>query len=381
MTLRACPADRRRIASLRLMAQRLGAARAASPADAVRWMLAVQAQDLPGAKWSVGLRTNGGTETGVDAALDAGEVVRSWPLRGTLHLVAAEDLRWLLSLAGSQRIGRAASRRSALGITDSDTVRAEAVVRTALAGGHALARDQLLERIRAAGVATDGQRGYHLLWHLAHAGTIVMGRTHGRGQAFTLLDEWVPATPTIDRDQALGELALRYFRSHGPAGDRDLARWAGITLGEARRGRAVCGAALATIEIGGTTCHLDPETLDHESAPISRAAPRVLLLPGFDEYLLGYGDRSAVLAPEHADRIVPGGNGLFRPTIIAGGTVVGTWSRMTRAGETLVEPRLFDPRGTAPLVGLADAVRGLGSFLGRDVRLSAIQPAEHRASD
>ena len=259
---------------MRLTAQRLGTTRSASPADAVRWMLAIQAQELPGAKWSLGLRTTGCTEAAVNAALDAGEVVRSWPLRGTLHLVAAEDIAWLLALTGSRQIGSAASRRSALGITDSDIGRAEEAVRAALAGRRVLPRDQLLARIRAAGVATNGQRGYHLIWHLANAGTLVMGAAESRGQAFALLEEWVVIPRALDRDEALGQLALRYLRSHGPADDADLARWAGIPLGEARRGRAICGAALATIELGGRTYHLDPETLDRETGALPPPATR-----------------------------------------------------------------------------------------------------------
>jgi hypothetical protein len=370
MPLPVSAADHRRIASLRLTAQRLGAARSASPADAVRWMLAVQAQDLPGAKWSLGLRTEGGTEAAVDAALDAGEVVRSWPLRGTLHLAAAGDIAWLVSLTGSRQTGRAATRRGALGITDSDLGRADEAVRMALGGRRTLSRDQLLDRIRAAGVATDGQRGYHLIWHLAHTGTLVMGPADGRGQAFALLEDWVTLQPAIDRDEALGRLAQRYLRSHGPATDADLSRWAGIPLGEARRGRAICGAGLATIEIGGTAYHLDPETLDREMDGVVPPETRVLLLPGFDEYLLGYGDRSAVLAPEHADRIVPGGNGLFRPTIVVDGRVVGTWRRTARAAEVLVVPELFDPADPVPLAGLSDAATALGSFLGLGARLA-----------
>jgi hypothetical protein len=342
-------------------------------------MLAVQAQDLPGAKWSLGLRAHGGTEASVDAALGGGEVVRSWPLRGTLHLVAAEDIVWLLSLTGSRQIRGAASRRNALGITDSDLGRAEEAVRVALAGRRVLPRDELLARIRAAGVATDGQRGYHLIWHLAHAGTLVMGATDGRGQAFALLEDWVKVPPACDRDEALGELTLRYLRSHGPASDADLARWAGIPLGEARRGRAICGAALATIELGGRTYHLDPETLDRGAGALA-PMPRVLLLPGFDEYLLGYADRSAVLAPEHADHIVPGGNGLFRPTIVVDGRVVGTWRGTARAEEIVVVPQLFGPPDAGLLAGLSDAAKAYGSFLGQDARVAAAELAGPGAS-
>lgn len=369
------PADRRRIAALRLRAQRLvpraaAAAPAPSPAAAVRWMLAVQAQDLPGAKWSVGLRTDGGRETDIDAALDAGQVVRSWPLRGTLHLVAAEDLRWLAALTAPNQVRHAATRRLAVGITDADVRRADAAVRAALGGRHSLPRDQLLVAIQAAGVKTDGQRGYHLLWCLSQAGTLVMGAARGSGQAFALLDEWVAPSLALDRDDALGRLALRYLRSHGPATDADLARWAGIPLGEARRGRAICAGALATVEIGGTAYHLDPETLDAGIDEARSRQPGVLLLPGFDEYLLGYGDRSAVLDPGHADRVVPGGNGVFRPTIVVDGEVVGTWRRTVRARAIVVEPQLFRSLGREQIAGLADAVEALGWFTGRAGRLA-----------
>ncbi len=372
--------DRNRIAAMRLASHHLGATRLASPVDAARWMLAVQAQDLPGAKWSLALRTYGSTEAAVDSALDAGLVVRSWPLRGTLHLVAAEDLAWLLSLTGPRQISATTSRRRALGITPADLQRADAAVRGALAGGRALPRDDVLAGIRAAGVATDGQRGYHLLFHLALSGTLVMGSTHGRGQTFALLEEWVPIPPALHRDEALGRLALRYLQSHGPASDADLARWAGIPLGEARRGRAICGGALATIEIGGTAQHLDPEVLERTAGGTRPAMAQVLLLPGFDEYLLGYGDRSAVLAPEHANRIVPGGNGVFRPTVVVDGEVVGTWSRTNRAREVTVAPGLFDPACTVPIDGLGSAVRALGSFLGQEARLASVGPAERNAT-
>ncbi len=380
MSAPASPSDRNRIAAMRLAAHHLGATRSASPVDAVRWMLAVQGQDLPGAKWSLGLRTHGSTEAAVDAALDAGAVVRSWPLRGTLHLVAAEDLAWLLALTGPRQISATAARRRALGITPPDLERADAAVRAALAGGRALPRDEVLAGIRAAGVATDGQRGYHLLLHLALSGTLVMGSTHGQGQTFALVDAWVRTAPALNRDEALGQLALRYLQSHGPASDADVARWAGITLGEARQGRAICGPALATIQIGGTAYHLDPEVLERTAGGSRPGMTQVLLLPGFDEYLLGYGNRSAALAPEHANRVVPGGNGLFRPTIVVDGEVVGTWSRSSRARETHIVLELFDPVGTVPLDGRANAARAFGSFLGQQARIASGGPAERNTT-
>ncbi len=332
-------------------------------------MLAMQAQDLPGAKWSVGLRARQTTEASVDAACDAGEIVRSWPMRGTLHLVPAEDLRWMLELTAPRALASAASRRAFLGIADADVERARAIAVASLSGGRILARDAILAAIAAGGVSTDGQRGYHLLWYLAQTGTLVLGATAGRQQTFALLDEWVPEPRRLEHDEALGELAFRYFRSHGPATLRDLARWSGLTMRDVRRGVAVSRGMLADLELDGVTYHLAPETLS-SAAP----APRVYLLPGFDEYLLGYQDRSAALAPEHGAAVVPGSNGMFMPTIVAAGEVVGTWKRTVRAREILVEPLPFGPLSAWVREGLVEAAREYGAFLGRPSRLGEPRP-------
>jgi len=367
------PSDvRRRIAALRLSAQRIGGRDPSTPLDTVRWMLALQGQELLGVKWSIGLR-GAGTEGDVDAAFEAGQIVRSWPMRGTLHVVAGEDLGWMLGLTTPAAIASSAQRRAALGLELADAERSREAVERVLAGRRVLSRAATLAAIQAAGVSTAGQRGYHLLWYLAQTGTIVLGSTEGREQTFALLDEWVPDQRRLGRDEALGELALRFFRSHGPATAPDLARWAGLTLRDVRTGIASCGDRLATFELDGVTYHLDPETetkaeADAEAATARRV--RVHLLPGFDEYVLGYKDRSAVLAPEHSTAIVPGGNGVFRPTIVADGEVVGTWRQPSRRGQIVIEPALFTPQPRWFAKGLAAAVDAYGSFLERPVRLA-----------
>ena len=328
-------------------------------------MLAMQAQDLPGSKWSVGLRHAAATLAGVDAAFDAGDIVRSWPMRGTLHVVAGEDLGWLLQLTAPRMLASAWGRRAALGITGSDTARAREIVTAELSGRSAATRQALLAALEAAGISTAGQRGYHLLGFLAQNGTLVLGPTEGPQQTFVLLDDWVPNPRRLERDEALGELALRYFRSHGPATAADLARWSGLRLADVRRGLSVCGPALTTLELDGVTYHLAPEA-ESWAAPTAR----VHLLPGFDELLLGYADRSAALAPERAAAVVPGSNGVFRPTIVADGTVVGTWKRTTTAREIVIETDMFERPPLPVEDGLADAVQAFGAFLGRPARLA-----------
>ena len=313
------------VALLRLVAQRLAGPREPGPLEAVRRLTAVQGQELPGALTSVALRTAGGSRAAVEAALDAGEVVRSWPMRGTLHLTAADDLPWMLDLLGERALAGAAGRRASLGLTEADCERARELVVTALAGGGRLSRAELLARISTGGVATTGQRGYHLLWYLAQTGTLVLGPTDGAGdQLFTLLAEWVPAPRRLDREEALGELALRFFRGHGPATVKDLVRWAGVLVRDVRAGLAVAGDQLAALDVDGVGHWMDPETPDRLAACRAEAG-RVLLLPGFDEVVLGYADRSCTVPPEFADRLVPGGNGVFRPTVLSGGRAVATW--------------------------------------------------------
>jgi hypothetical protein len=175
------------------------------------------------------------------------------------------------------------------------------------------------------GVPTTGQRGYHLLAFLAHTGTLCLGPTDGAGeQLFVLLDEWIPRPRRLSGDEAWAELALRYFTGHGPATERDLARWAGIPLRDVRTGLAVVREGLASIDVDGVEHLMAPDTPDRLAAA-REEADGLFLLPGFDEFVLGYGDRRAVLDPEFFERIVPGGNGMFRPTVVHRGRIVGTW--------------------------------------------------------
>ncbi|MGY1661540.1 winged helix DNA-binding domain-containing protein [Geodermatophilus sp. SYSU D00705] len=318
------------LALLRLVAQRLAGPPLPTPGAAVRRLTCVQAQDHPGALTSVALRTASRSRAAVEAALDAGEVVRSWPMRGTLHLVAAEDLHWLLELLGPRVLAGATHRRAALDLTVDEIERARGVVTATLAGGRRCGRRELLAAVADGGVATGGQRGYHLLWYLAQTGTLCLGPTRDGEQLFVLLDEWVPGPRRLGREEALAELALRFFTGHGPATVADLARWAGLPLRDVRAGLAAVREQLAAVEVDGREHLMAPETPDLLAA--HRAdAQRLLLLPGFDEFVLGYADRSCAVPPEFAERIVPGGNGVFRPTVVGGGRVVGTW-RWTGTG-------------------------------------------------
>jgi hypothetical protein len=313
------------IGMLRLAAQRLVGPRPADPVDAVRLLGAMQAQDYPGALTSVALRTASRLRTDVEAALDAGTVVRSWPMRGTLHLVAADDLRWFLDTVGVRALAGIGKRWAGLELDEAQAERARELVVEALAERGRASRADLLASIDAGGVAVTGQRGYHLLWYLSQTGTLCLGPTDGAGeQLFVLLDDWVGPERRLERDEALAELALRFFTGHGPATVADLVRWAGSTARDVRAGLAAVRDRLETVTVAGIEYHMDPATPDLLAAARAEAEG-VLLLPGFDEFVLGYGDRTAVVPAEFADRIVPGRNGMFRSTVVHRGRVVAVW--------------------------------------------------------
>ena len=368
-------AHRRTIATLRLATQRIqGPPGGATPTETVRHLLAVQAQDFAGAKWSVGLRSPGATDAAIDAALAAGEIVRSWPMRGTLHFVPPEDLGWMLSLTAARTIRSAAGRHRDLELTEAQFEHARAVALAELGGGRVLSRDALLARFVAAGIEVTGQRGIHILQRLSLWRVIVFGPLlpsptgKANQQSFVLLDEWVPAPRTLQRDEALGEFALRYFTGHGPATVRDFAWWSSLTLADARAGLAIVRDRLDALDLDGTQYFLPR---DAAAVASGHRASQTFALPGFDEYLLGYQNRGAALAPEHAEVIVPGKNGLFLPTIVVGGEVVGTWRRTVTAKGVSVEPQPFAPLSTASARGFDRAIHDYAAFIDRPLLPSA----------
>ncbi|MGH3906920.1 MAG: winged helix DNA-binding domain-containing protein [Pseudonocardiaceae bacterium] len=323
------------IALLRLAAQRIGGRGFATATDAVRWLTAVQAQDYPGAVTSIALRTESGSRQSVEAALNAGEVVRSWPMRGTLHFAPAEDLPWMLDLTTKRLLAGAASRRARLGLDMPTIEHARQLATDALAGGRRLRRAALLAIWDEAGLLTVKQRSYHFIWHLAQTGTLCYGPVRDGEQHLVLVDEWVPRPKRPERDEALGEWALRYFSSHGPATVKDFAWWTKLVAADVKTGLAIARPQLERIEVDGVEYFLHPETPALLDSCRSRAQG-VFLLPGFDEYLLGYQDRGAALPAAFAQRVVPGNNGMFQSTVIADGEVIGTWKRTGRGAKQTV---------------------------------------------
>ena len=335
------------------------------------WLGALQAQDYGGALWSIGLRMARSTECDIERAIAERAIVRTWPMRGTLHFVAAQDVRWLLALLTPRVIAQSAGRYRQLKLDDVTFVRSKEVFAKALHGGKQLTRDEMLKQLEQADISTAGQRGYHLLVRSAQDGLICFGARRGKQQTFTLLDEWIPQTKPLAHDEALAELTRRYFAGHGPATLQDLMRWAGITTAEANIGLEAVGKELMQETIADRVYWMSSDTAD-----LSSGMETAHLLPGFDEYLLGYSDRSAVLDPAYAQRICPGGNGMFSPTIVIDGSVVGTWKRTVKKGTLAIDLASFQSLTAAENSAVSAAAERYGDYLGMPAVLTHASSAQ-----
>lgn len=314
----------------------------ASVADVVTWFGAMQAQDYASGLWSLGARLPSATRADIEAALESREALRTWPMRGTIHLVPSRDASWMVRILGERALAGAEKRREYLGLDDATADRAVAILAEVLAGGARLTRAQCVAALEAHGIPGAGQLGYHLLWYASQRGVTCIGPQRNGEQTFVLLDEWVPDPILPDREEALAIIATRYVRSHGPTTRRDFIGWTGLTAADADAALAAAGAGVTTVDVEGQEMLVAPGALEHVSvdragaAEHDPAADHVCALPGFDEYLLGFKDRSLMLDPEHAQAIIPGGNGVFQPTIAKDGRVIATWKRKTLTKRTKI---------------------------------------------
>lgn len=205
-------------------------------ADAVRWLGAVQAQDYTGTKWSLAFRTKGNRETDVEKAISDKVIVRTWPMRGTLHFVAAEDAHWILKLLAPRIIVGSAGRHRQLELNEKIFSQSQELLISALEGGKQLSRGEIYALLESAGISTAGQRGIHIVGHLARKQILCLGIHNDKQPTYTLLDEWVSNPRILDESESLAEIAFRYFASHGPATLNDFVWWTGLKYLRQKKG-------------------------------------------------------------------------------------------------------------------------------------------------
>lgn len=333
------------------VAQGLGAERARDVHGAVRASLAIQAQDTRSSRLGVRARSEGLVAADVvRACSEERSVVRTWAMRGTLHMICADDVRWLVGLLGPVAAATYARRRLGLGLDPALCDRILIAMPEILAARGPLVRSALMEALLARGlpIDTSGQAPAHVLLLAAARGIICRGPDRPDEEpTYVRLDDWVDPAPPVDRELALAELARRFMGSYGPANARDLAYWSGLPAADAQRAIALAGP---------------PPT---PPAAVADLPPR--LLPAFDGYLLGHRDRSPIVRPEHAASLTSGS--WILPSVIVGGRAEATWSRSAKKGAVTVTVDPFDRLAQGALRGLRAEADDVGRFLGLTAEL------------
>ena len=351
------------VIAARMRAQRLAGAPFESAVEAVGWFAGVQAQDFPAAKWALGLRVKGATDSALDRLYNDGAILRTHVLRPTWHFVLPGDVRWMIALTGPRILQSMAGRYRQLELDSVTIDRAHEAFTRALAGGNHLTRSELGDVLMDAGIAPDGQRLPHLIAAGELRGLLVSGPMKGKQVSYALLEERVAKAPDLDHDEALRELASRYFVSHGPARLQDLVRWSSLTLADVRRGVEMAGDVLAHGEVDGVEYWFDASL----GSP-RLGAPAAHLLPNFDEYTVAYVDRSALHHPTRAFQPeLFAFSSILSNVVIVSGRVVGGWRRLNAPGWVRVEVRSLDGPSDEERTLIERAGRRFSSFLERPV--------------
>ena len=363
---RPLPPARTDIAARRLLQQRLAGHRLAGPADVVSWLCAVQAQDYPGAKWAIGLRMRDASDVAVERAFADGTILRTHVMRPTWHFVSPKDLRWMLELTAPRIKGFNAHMHRELRLDEELFSRSNSVIARALEGRRYLTREELGVALADAGIVAKGPRLAYLIMRAELDAVVSSGPRRGRQSTYALLDERVPQTAGLGRDEALGELALRYFKGHGPATLRDLSWWSGLTATEAKAGLRMASH------------HLESETMAGGvywfPRPAKAAAGEselALLLPAFDEFFIGYSGFGRSRSGGSRGESDP----VYNSPVLLGGLVIGSWRRAFKGEAVIVDAAPFANLGDAESELVSSAAERYGRFVGMPVEITITKPS------
>jgi hypothetical protein len=347
----------------RLHNQLLSQTKFTQPSQVVAWLGAVQSQDYAGAKWAVSQRTKGLTDVEIEQAFADGEILRTHVMRPTWHFVTPLDIRWMLALTAPRVLMLLAYLDRQLEVEKSLIHQTNKILADALEGGRQLTRAELAAVLQGNGINTDGLRLGHLIMHAELDGIICSGARRGKQFTYALLEERAPQAKTLEREEALAELTKRYFRSHGPATLKDFVWWSGLTMADARAGIDFVKSQFEQEVIERQTYWFAP------SRPVRKPSLTAFLLPNYDEYTVGYTDRSAIFDVSHTDNLVLR-EGILAQSTLIDGRVTGTWKRTIKKNEVVIELAPFMiPTSDQNQVIIA-ATQQYGKFLGLPVVLT-----------
>ncbi len=324
------------LARLRLHQQQISNKIFTDPAALAGWFGAMQAQDYTNVRWALGVRLPTATDAAVAAAIDAGKIIRTHILRPTWHLVAAEDIRWMLDLSGPRVSAQIAGMHQRLGLPTGVFKQSRAVIEKSLIGGVSLTRTELVTELEKSGINANLLQATQLMMQAELDGLICNGPMRGKQFTYSLLEERAPNARRLARDEAVATLVRRYFQSHGPATISDFVWWSGLTGADAKAGLEAIKADFISETIGAHTYWM------HSNIPaLNPSLTEVHLLPSYDEFIVSYKNRDASLDPAHKNIAILG-NGIFKPIVVLNGKVVGIWQRILKRQYVLVEITLFN---------------------------------------
>ena len=344
------------ITSYRLHNQRISQADLATPTDVVSWFGAVQSQDFLGAKWAIGLRTNGLNEADVDRAYADGSILRTHLLRPTWHFVTPADIRWLLALTAPRVRAQLRYMDRQLELDNALLERSNTVLEKTLRGGKHLTRVELGSALEERGINTDDLRLTHLVMHAELDGVLCSGPRQGKQFTYALLEERVPQTNALERHEALAEITKRYFTGHGPATLKDFVWWSGLSVTDAKRG-------LETVKSEFEHEILMDETYWFSPSQPKKPVTKAVLLPSYDEYTVGYTDRRAIFDASHADKLDARGSILAQNAILVHGRVVGAWKRTLKKNSVVMAATLFKEMKKNETHAIIEAAERYANFL------------------
>ena len=353
---------------LRLHAQFLGSQRGTAVVDTVRGAGAIQAQDRLGEQLGIGVRSTGLSAADVDHdRLVDRTVVRNWLMRGTLHLVPSEDLRWMLDLLGEAMDAKALKRRADLGISEDDHSKVLKFLRDQLAAKGPMTRAEIGDAFRSAGLPSDGQATPHLLRTTSLLGVTCFGPERNGDSTHVLIDDWLPrADPPPD---PAAELARRYFAAYGPATQSDFRWWSGLPAADTRQCLQAAVNDLTEVEVDGQSMWMSQDGAARINDVLDAPQGVLRVLGPFDPYIVGYAKRDLDV-PDYLLKRVNAGGGMLRPCVLLDGRLVATWDRKRRARGLTVRVTCFEELSTDAQTQLENKFTEIARFLGTEITWS-----------
>jgi hypothetical protein len=347
------------IARIRFYNQQIAQTKFKKPEEVVAWLGAMQGQEYAMAKWGIAQRMQQITDSEIDQAFANGSILRTHLLRPTWHLVTPADIRWLLALTGPRVQALNAYMYRKLEMDNAFFKRSNAALIKVLQGGKQLTRVELASALQEVGIATAGElRMGYILMRAELDGIICSGARRGKQFTYALLEERAPQVRPLDREEALVELVRRYFTSRGPATLRDFVTWSGLTMADVKKGIELLKPKLEHVIVDEQTYWFADTAM-----PPKRSSKAAYLLPIYDEYVMGYKDRSAILGALAKEKLT-GSSIAFDNIIVMDSFLIGSWKRTLSKSEVLVETNFNIPLTNNIQKAVAADVERYGKFLG-----------------